>query len=43
MCSSDLVDKIRDQVQSAKRAKGEEPRELSETEAHEIKTYGEQE
>jgi hypothetical protein len=27
-------------VQSAKRAKGEEPRELSETEEQEIKTFG---
>jgi acetyl-CoA synthetase len=43
LANPDVVDKIRDQVQSAKRAKGEEPRELSETEAHEIKTYGEQE
>jgi acetyl-CoA synthetase len=43
LANPEVVDKIRDQVQSAKRAKGEEPRELSETEAHEIKTYGEQE
>jgi hypothetical protein len=38
-----VVEKIKEQVQSAKRAKGEEPRELSEPEEHEIKTYGEQE
>jgi acetyl-CoA synthetase len=43
LANPEVVDKIRDQVQSAKRAKGEEPRELSETEEHEIKTYGEQE
>jgi acetyl-CoA synthetase len=43
LANPEVVDKIRDQVQSAKRAKGEVPRELSETEAHEIKTYGEQE
>jgi acetyl-CoA synthetase len=43
LANPEVVDKIRDQVPSAKRAKGEEPRELSETEEHEIKTYGEQE
>jgi hypothetical protein len=34
------VDKIRQQVQSAKVAKGEVPRELSETELNEIKSFG---
>ncbi len=43
LANPEIVDKIREQVQSAKRAKGEEPRELSETEAHEIKSFGEQE
>src|SRR5436190_13013953 len=43
LANPEIVDQIREQVQSAKRAKGEEPRELSESEEHEIKTYGEQE
>jgi acetyl-CoA synthetase len=43
LANPEIVEQIREQVQSAKRAKGEEPRELSETEEHEIKTYGEQE
>ena len=43
LANPEVVEKIRHQVQSAKRAKGEVPRELSETEAHEIKTFGEQE
>ena len=34
------MDKIRHQVQSAKVAKGEVPRELSETELHEIEHFG---
>ena len=40
LANPEVVDKIRDQVQTAKRANGEEPRELSETEQHEIKTFG---
>jgi len=40
LANPEVVEKIREQVQSAKRAKGEVPRELSETEAHEIKTFG---
>jgi acetyl-CoA synthetase len=40
LANPEVVDKIREQVQSAKRAKGEEPRELSETEEQEIKTFG---
>ncbi len=40
LANPEVVDKIRDQVQSAKRAKGEEPPKLSETEEQEIKTFG---
>ncbi|HEV2536527.1 MAG TPA: hypothetical protein VGU21_03335, partial [Streptosporangiaceae bacterium] len=40
LANPEVVDKIRDQVQSAKRAKGEEPRKLSETEEQEIKAFG---
>ena len=36
----EVVEKIRHQVQSAKVAKGEVPRELSETELNEIKSFG---
>jgi acetyl-CoA synthetase len=42
LANPEIVDKIRDQVQTAKRARGEAPRELSETELHEIKSFGEQ-
>jgi hypothetical protein len=34
------VEKIRQQVQSAKHARGEVPRELSEAELNEIKSFG---
>jgi acetyl-CoA synthetase len=40
LANPEIVEKIKEQVQSAKRAKGEEPRELSETEEQEIKTFG---
>src|SRR2546421_3818470 len=40
LANPEIVDQIREQVQTAKRAKGEEPRELSETEEAEIKTFG---
>jgi acetyl-CoA synthetase len=40
LANPEVVDKIREQVQSAKRAKGEEQRELSETEEQEIKAFG---
>jgi acetyl-CoA synthetase len=40
LANPEIVEQIREQVQSAKRAKGEEPRELSETEEQEIKTFG---
>ncbi len=40
LANPEVVDKIREQVQTAKRAKGEAPRELSETELNEIKTFG---
>ena len=43
LANPEIVEEIRQQVQSAKLAKGEEPRELTETEEHEIKTFGEQE
>src|SRR5215469_13750532 len=42
LANPEVVDKIREQVQSAKRAKGEVPRELSETEEHEIKSFGQE-
>jgi acetyl-CoA synthetase len=42
LANPEVVERIREQVQSAKRAKGEAPRELSETELHEIKNFGEQ-
>jgi acetyl-CoA synthetase len=40
LANPEIVDKIRHQVQSAKVAKGEVPRELSETELNEIKAFG---
>jgi acetyl-CoA synthetase len=40
LANPEIVEKIRQQVQSAKVAKGEVPRELSETELHEIKSFG---
>jgi acetyl-CoA synthetase len=40
LANPEVVDKIRQQVQSAKVAKGEVPRELSETELNEIKSFG---
>jgi acetyl-CoA synthetase len=42
LANPEIVEKIREQVQSAKRAKGEVPRELSETEEHEIKSFGQE-
>ena len=42
LANPEVVEKIREQVQSAKRAKGEVPRELSETEEHEIKSFGQE-
>jgi acetyl-CoA synthetase len=42
LANPEVVDKIREQVQSAKRAKGEVPRQLSETEEHEIKSFGQE-
>jgi acetyl-CoA synthetase len=40
LANPEVVDKIREQVQSAKRAKGEAPRELTESEKQEIKSFG---
>jgi len=40
LANPEIVEQIREEVQSAKRAKGEEQRELSEAEQHEIKTFG---
>jgi acetyl-CoA synthetase len=40
LANPEVVEKIREQVQSAKRAKGEAPPELSEADLHEIKTFG---
>ena len=40
LANPEVVEKIRHQVQSAKVAKGEVPRELSETELHEIEHFG---
>jgi acetyl-CoA synthetase len=40
LANPEVVERIRHQVQSAKVAKGEVPRELSETEAAEIKSFG---
>jgi acetyl-CoA synthetase len=40
LANPEVVDKIRHQVQSAKVAKGEVPRELSEAELNEIKSFG---
>ena len=40
LANPEIVEQIREQVQSAKRAKGEEQRELSQAEEHEIKSFG---
>ena len=40
LANPEVVEKIREQVLSAKRAKGEVPRELSETELAEIRAFG---
>jgi acetyl-CoA synthetase len=40
LANPEVVDKIRHQVQSAKMARGEVPRELSEAEQNEIKSFG---
>ena len=40
LANPEVVEKIRQQVQSAKHAKGEVPRELSEAELNEIKSFG---
>jgi acetyl-CoA synthetase len=40
LANPEVVEKIREQVQTAKRAKGEAPRDLTETELNEIKTFG---
>src|SRR5882724_10902511 len=40
LANPEIVEQIREQVQSAKRAKGEEPRELTEAEEAEIKSFG---
>jgi acetyl-CoA synthetase len=42
LANPDIVDGIKEQVQKAKREKGEGPPELSEKEKEEIATYGEQ-
>src|SRR6185369_3977127 len=43
LANPEIVEQIREQVQSAKRAKGEEPRALSEAEEQEITTFGSEE
>jgi acetyl-CoA synthetase len=40
LANPEIVDEIRKHVQSEKIARGEQPRELSEEEAREIKAYG---
>ncbi|HEX3714373.1 MAG TPA: hypothetical protein VHV09_16385, partial [Trebonia sp.] len=40
LANPEIVEKIRQQVQTAKRAKGEAPKELSEAELNEIKNFG---
>jgi acetyl-CoA synthetase len=40
LANPEVVDSIRHQVQSAKLAKGDVPRELTETEYEEIKAFG---
>src|SRR5499427_2753368 len=42
LANPEVVEKIRHQVQSAKVARGEVPRELSETELHEIRSFGQE-
>jgi acetyl-CoA synthetase len=40
LANPEVVDGIREQVQEAKRAQGDAPRELTETEEAEIKSFG---
>jgi acetyl-CoA synthetase len=40
LANPEIVEEIRHQVQDAKLAKGEQPKELSETEVEEIKAFG---
>ena len=40
LANPEVVDRIREQVQEAKRAQGDVPRELTETEEAEIKSFG---
>jgi acetyl-CoA synthetase len=40
LANPEVVDSIREQVQEAKRAQGDAPRELTETEEAEIKSFG---
>jgi acetyl-CoA synthetase len=40
LANPEIVEKIKEQVQSAKRERGEVPRELTETEEKEIQTFG---
>jgi acetyl-CoA synthetase len=40
LANPEIVEKIRHQVQTAKVANGDVPRELSETELHEIRSFG---
>jgi acetyl-CoA synthetase len=40
LANPEIVDKIKEQVQSAKRERGEVPRELTEAEEKEIQTFG---
>jgi acetyl-CoA synthetase len=42
LANPEVVDQIKEQVQSTKRERGDVPRELTEAEQHEIKTFGEQ-
>jgi acetyl-CoA synthetase len=42
LANPEVVEQIKEKVQSAKRSKGEEQRELSESEQQEIQTFGEQ-
>jgi hypothetical protein len=40
LANPEVVDKIRDQVQSVKRERGEDPKELSQAEKQEIAQFG---
>jgi acetyl-CoA synthetase len=42
LANPEVVDGIREQVQSAKEARGEKPRELTQQEEHEIKSFGQE-